>query len=299
MESQSIVERSATLQWRPPFLHEIEDLTQEIGIVDATRQLLARDNITVDVYGEHSRLAEHDGGLLFVGDHRKQWEFVALMDVLSRMGRTEMYNVAKFYVKTQVAKLIGAEAAANILPVYPRILASDLAHNFDSESISRMMYRRSLLPADESRVVNTAALDFATRSLESDGVVNIFPCGTVADWRKSPWRSGVGRIIQQLSETGKEQTLVSLYRLGDIVSWRRVVAAIALRGRGLAGRPQTLPLELAPVKTAAEIVGSLAVKYRDDPDSITDALRRNLLASLEPRFAIQACGGVKPVTADE
>jgi hypothetical protein len=112
-------------KWTPVFLRELEVLSQEVGIMQAVHQTLEQDNISVDVTGEFERLQHHHGGILFVGDHKNSLEYVALMDILSRIGRDDMLNIAKFYIQHQVQYALGAVASRLVVPVYPRALASD------------------------------------------------------------------------------------------------------------------------------------------------------------------------------
>lgn len=266
----------------PRFLREIEDLADDIGFINAVHETLVRNNISVDVEGDFDRLKEHDDGILFVGDHKNQWEFVALMDMLSHMGREDMINVAKFYVQRQIHQSLGVAASRLVLPVYPRILARDREEVFNSETINRFLYRRFLLDQEESAKVNEAAIVTSADFLDDGGVVNIFPCGSVVDARTHIWRAGVGRIIRQLPEEGRGDVLVAPYATEDI-SKARLVGAVAMRGRGIFGRPQSMDVEVGPLYTAEEIVSSLPRSDRDDPVALTSKLRQQFLDHFDAR----------------
>ena len=261
---------------RPYFLKEIEALGDEIGFVDAVHELLRRDNISVNVEGDIDRLEEHDGGILFTGNHKNQWEFVALMDMLGQIGRDKLLHIAKFYVQRQLRQALGETAARQVLPVYPRILASDRGEFFNAETLNRVLYRRFLLTKEESDTANETTLQTAAEFLDEDGVVNIFPCGSVVDARTHPWRAGVGRIIRKLPEEGRGDVLVAPYGIED-VSWWRLVGAVAVRGRGIIGRPQEIDMTVGPLQTAGEIVASLPKSDRDDPVKITEHLQRQFI----------------------
>lgn len=263
-------------RWTPSFLREIENLGDEIGFIDAVHETLARDNVTVDVEGDFERLQNHSGGLLFIGDHKNQWEFVALMDMLSRMGRDDMYNIAKFYVQRQVHQALGQAASRLILPVYPRILARDRGEFFNSEVVNRVLYRRHLLTMAESAEVNTRSLKIAGESLAGGGVVNIFPCGSVVDARKKPWRSGVGEILRQIPKENTQEVLVVPYSMADAPR-ARLVGAVALGGRGVFGRPQTLHVQLGPVQTVAELLDLLPDSASSDREAITSLLQEQFI----------------------
>ncbi len=61
------------LPWTPQFLQEIKSVGEETGLIVTTELLLRRDNIRVDVEGEFDKLADHQEGVLFVGDHKNRW----------------------------------------------------------------------------------------------------------------------------------------------------------------------------------------------------------------------------------
>jgi hypothetical protein len=231
---------------RPYFLKEIEALSDKIGFIDAVHEILRRDNITVAVNGDIEQLREHDHGILFVGDHKNQWEFVALMDILSQIGRGDMLNIAKFYVKRQVHQAMGAAASKLVAPVYPRLLASDRRDHINSEMINRWLYKKFLLTTELSEEVNQRSLQAASERLGQGGIVNIFPCGSVVNAHTHPWRSGVGRIIRDIPDEQKVEVKIVPYKLEDM-SRLRFMGAVATRGSGLVA-PQTMNLSLAPQK---------------------------------------------------
>jgi hypothetical protein len=261
--------------WTPPFLREIESLASERGLLDATQNILKRDGIDVAVDGDVERLYAHTGGLLFAGDHKNQWEFVAIMDLLSKMGRQELLLIAKFYVHWQAHQALGDVAARHIVPVYPRILARDRGELLNSETGNRLMYRRFLRTAADSAQLNDHALDTAAQSLINNDAVGIFPCGSVVDAKTHPWRRGVGEIIQRIPDDAKSNVLIVPFGMEDI-SRLRLVAAVAMRGRGVFGRPQTMTLQLGTVQTVQELVDTLPCENRNDPMAITMGVRKLL-----------------------
>lgn len=261
---------------RPRFLREIEERSEEVGFIHAIHETLEQDNVAVTVNGDLERLQDHEGGLLFVGDHKDQWEFVALMDMLARMDRDDMLNVAKFYVKRQVHQAFGRAASRLVLPVYPRILASDRGEFFNTEALNRIAYRRHLLTLAESAQANEAAIATSSERLADDGVVNIFPVGSVVDARRHAWRTGVGRIIQQIPEESKSDVLVVPYGL-ESMSRAKFLGAVAMRGRGIFGGPQSMNVHVGPIQTADELTGSLPASERDDPAAITRQLHEQFL----------------------
>lgn len=268
-------EQTSKRPWRPRFLREMRDQIEEVGVTQATHTILAQDNINLSVSGDYERLKKHEGGVLLVGDHKHQWEFVAAAAMAYEMGHDDMRNVAKFYVKRQVAFALGAVAAENIIPVYPRLLVREREGNYGTERFSRRYYRRSLLSAEESHAANGQAIKEATGYVADGGVVNIFPCGSIVDSMTHPWRQGVGQIITGLPEEVREDTLVAPYRMVD-ASWIRTVAAVAMRGRGVFGRPQTMAIELAPMYTVGDIIQDLP-GGQDDPLAITEYLRQGFV----------------------
>lgn len=261
----------STLKRRPEFLRDIESLSEEIGFIPAVQKTLEQDNITVEVNGDFDRLDEHEAGILFAGDHRNQWEFVALMDMLAKMNRDDMLNVAKFYVQRQVHLALGEAASRLVVPVYPRLLARDRGEFFNSETLNRILYRKFLLTLIESEEANSRAIDASVDKLTAGGIVNIFPTGSVTDSMTSPWREGIGRIITHLDSDTQQDTLVSLYNI-DRISKLRLVGAVATRGRML-GKPQAMKLNLGPIESAGDLVGSLHRVDRDDPAAVTELLR--------------------------
>jgi len=263
-------------KWTPAFLREIEALSNKVGFINAVHQTLEQDNIAVKVEGDFEQLQDHQNGILFVGDHKNQWEFVALMDMLSRMNRDDMLNIAKFYVQRQVHQALGSAASRLVMPVYPRILASDRKEFFNSETLNRILYRKYLLTTAESAEANTRAIEAATEFLEEEGVVNIFPVGSVVDSLTHPWRRGVGRIVNDIPEEAKQNVLIAPYRIDDI-SQKRLIGAVAMRGRGLVGSHQTMNVRLGPLQTAAELVDPLLDSNRTDHVAITDRLQRQFI----------------------
>ena len=267
-------------RWRPKFMRELRESAETLGIIGAVSQTLERDNVTICVDGDIDRLERHEGGILFVGDHQNRWEFVPLMGVLARIGRADMRNIAKFYVQRQISSALGSAAAENILPVYPRILASD-RKGYNSESINRAFFRKQLLSLEESSIATNKSVREATDFLADGGAVNIYPCGSVVQTATHPWREGVGRIIQQLPEGVRENTLVAPYRLRDF-SAARFVSAVALRGMGLAGRPQDIHFELAPLQTADEIIAAVSDGSGTNPSAVTEHLRQSYVEYFHP-----------------
>lgn len=262
-------ERAQTGRWRPRFLKEIQAEIDSSGLVDATHRLLQRDGVQVKVEGHIDSLVDHDGGLLLVGDHKNQWEFVAAIELVNRIGRTDMLNVAKFYVGRQIEYALGAKAASHVIPVYPKLLARDRCERLNPEIINRIAFRRSLLSLDESAKVNAETLVAASDALVAGGVVNIFPCGGIVDALQSPWRRGVGSIIENISETDAGEVLIVPYRV-DNIRRIRLLATVMLRGKGLAGRPQSLNLQFGRLCTAAELVQGLELSQETDPSQRLD-----------------------------
>lgn len=263
-------------KWTPPFLREIETLSGKVGFIEAVHQTLEQDNIAVKIDGDFEKLKDHPGGILFVGDHKNQWEFVALMDMLARMGRNDMLNIAKFYVQRQVHQALGHTASRLITPVYPRILASDRKEFFNSETLNRILYRKHLLTTAESAEANTRAIKASAKRLGEGGVVNIFPTGSVVDSLTHPWRDGVGRIISDIPDDTKKEILIAPYQLDDI-SRARLIGAIAMRGNGSLGKPQTMNLRLGPIQTATKLVDSLPESVHEDQAAITALLRNQFV----------------------
>ena len=260
-------------------MREIEELGGEIGFINAVQETLRRDNISVDVVdGDFEQLQQHEDGILFVGDHKNQWEFVALMDMLARMGRDDMINIAKFYVKRQIHQALGGAASRLVAPVYPRLLASDREERANSELLNRFLYRKFLLTMEESAEVNEQVLGMASERLDEGGIVNIFPTGSVVDARTHEWRAGVGRIIRDVPDERKPDILVASYAMRD-ASRMRLVGAVAARGWGIFGRPQSMEVSLGPLVTASDVVESLPVSLQRDPDAITEQLRRDFLTN--------------------
>jgi hypothetical protein len=257
-------------------LREIEARSEEVGFIHAIHETLEQDNIAVNVEGDLDRLQDHEGGMLFVGDHKDQWEFVALMDMLARMERDDMLNIAKFYVKRQVHQAFGRAASRLVMPVYPRILASDRGEFFNTEMLNRIAYRRHLLTLAESAQANEQAIVASSERLADDGVVNIFPVGSVVDARRHAWRTGVGRIIREIPENAAGDVLVVPYGM-EAISRARFLGAVATQGRGIFGRPQSMNVHIGPIQTVSELTESLPEGEQDDPSAITRQLREQFL----------------------
>lgn len=266
-------QRAININWRPPFIREMRDYAAGDGILAATKDILRRNNITVRASGNGDVVGRHEGGRLFVGNHNKQFEFVALMDFLSRLGNTSMLHVVKFYVERQVGWALGQPARDMVLPVYPRLLASDRRNKLNAELGSRMLFHRSLRTLEESNRLNEAALRSAADELSGGGIVNIFPCGSIVNNMTRPWRPGVGRMIGLLADEVHDDVLVVPYH-ADNINRARLLAAVVMQGRGPFGRPQTIDLKFGEPLTVAEIIRRVPGPSRRDPSAITEVLRQ-------------------------
>jgi hypothetical protein len=261
------------LNWRPPFIREIREHANSAGMLAATREILQRDNIAVRASGNTDAVEKHHGGYLFVGNHNKQFEFVALMDFLSRLGCASMVHIVKFYVERQAAWALGEPARAIVLPVYPRLLASDRRNKLNAELGSRILFHRSLRTLEESSRLNEETLRLAASELSGGGIVNIFPCGSIVNNMTQPWRPGVGRMIGLLPNEVHDDILVVPYHANNI-NRTRLLATVAMQGRGLFGRPQTIDLEFGEPRTVTEVIRRVPEPSRSDPSVITEVLRQ-------------------------
>jgi hypothetical protein len=273
--------------WKPLFVREIREQAEAKGILQATHDILVRDNVTVQATGHVDAVREHPGGVLFVGNHNKQFEFVALMDFLSQAGRTSMKNIVKFYVREQVNAALGRVGTDIVLPVYPRLLATDRANKLNLELASRIKYRNHLKTLEESQHLNDVAVQLAAEELSGGGIVNIFPVGRVSNNMKSPWREGVGRILTRLPEEARDEVLVVPYH-ADNINRFRLLAAVAVRGKGLLGAPQHIDLTLGQPATAAEMFDTLPEESPATPQAITEVLRAQYAANFSPDSVIPA-----------
>jgi hypothetical protein len=266
-------EDSSRPKWIPGFLRDIEELGEELGFTNAIHETLKRSHITVRVEGDFDQLKEHSDGILFIGDHKTRWEFVAIADMLSQMNRQDILNIAKFYVQRKVFVALGHRAAMeHAAPVYPRILARDRPDFLNYEFLNRLMFHKHLLSFAESNEANTLSLARASQTLADDGAVNIHPAGTLGDSTTLPWRSGVGRIIQHISDESKPDVLLAPYSL-DPVSRVRFLGAVAARGFGPLGRPQTMDVKLGSLLRVSDLMDDLPDDKRENPDAITAKLR--------------------------
>ncbi|HSX28968.1 MAG TPA: hypothetical protein VLE73_00245 [Candidatus Saccharimonadales bacterium] len=270
--------QSESQSWRPHFIREIREHAEREGILQATHDLLVRDNVTVHAKGSVDLVKNHEGGMLFIGNHNRQFEFVALMDVLSQIGRTSMKNIVKFYVQNQVTWALGDVGTGITLPVYPRLLDRDRNNKWNAELVSRLWFHRSLQPAVDARRLTDDTLAAASAELVAGGVVNIFPCGSVVNNIKKPWREGVGRIVQSLPKESRPDVLVVPYH-ADSIRRARLLVAVAARGSGILGRPQTIDVTFGLPQTAAEVMRSTSGSV--SPAAITEELRRHYVGSFE------------------
>jgi hypothetical protein len=265
--------------WRPRCIREAQELHAAKGLMLAVHELLEQDNVTVTASGAVDAVAEHPNGMLFVGNHNKQFEFIALMGVLAEMGRTDMKHVAKFYVGNQLSSAFGGDVADAILPVYPRLLATDRGNKLNLEFFSRVIYRSSLKSGAESERLNALALTAAADELTEGGLVNIYPCGSIVNNMRHPWREGVGRILSDIPEDARGDVLVVPYHADNINRARLVMAGIA-RGRSVFGRRQEITVEFGEPRTVSETIGSLPHEYRSNPAAITEVLRKHYVDTL-------------------
>lgn len=265
---------------RPNFLRTLGDIATEHGSNAAMRCALEQANIAVDIRSPDdvvTQLDEHRGSVLFVGDHRKQWEFVALMALAATVGRSDLYHVAKFYVMHQVSSALGKAAASKVLPVHPRILANDVRHGVDAEVVSRLVYRQHLRNTAESKMHNERVISSARQLLHDGHMVNIFPCGKITDALKSTWRTGLGRVISGLSEDDRASTLLCMYRFGEGMSRTNFLARISTIGTYTPSSTQLLPFEVLRVATIAETMASMRAAEQANPTAITSHVRQLFL----------------------
>lgn len=261
------------MNWRPAFIRVIRDHADDVGVLAATKYILQRDNITVRAGGNIDAIRQHNGGRLFVGNHNKQFEFIALMDFVSKLGNTRMLHIVKFYVERQVGWALGQPARDIVLPVYPRLLASDRRNKLNAELGSRILFHSSLRTLAESNRLNEATLHLAAQELSNGGIVNIFPCGSIVNNMTQPWRPGVGRMIGMLPDDAHDNVLVVPYQ-ADNINRIRLLAAVMMQGRGPFGRPQMIELKFGKPLTVAEIIRRVPEPSRGDPSAITDVLRQ-------------------------
>jgi hypothetical protein len=264
-------------KWMPGFLHDIRELGEEIGFANAIHTTLEDAGITVNVEGDFDQLKEHPKGILFVGDHQTRWEFVAVADMISQMNRSDILNIAKFYVQRKVHMALGHQAAADhAAPVYPRILARDRPDFLNYEFFNRLVFRKHLLSFSESLDANTHSLARASRALADGGAVNIHPTGVIDDATTRPWRSGVGKIIQNIPEEQRSDVLLAPYSLAPL-SRARFFGAVAMRGFSFLGRPQTMEVKLGSLQLMSDLVDELPGEERENPEAITARLRAHFL----------------------
>ena len=271
--------RIGAAKWRPPFIREIRARAEADGILQATHSLLERDNVTVTPKGHVAAVKDHSGGILFVGNHDKQFEFVALMSFLGQIDRTNMKNVVKFYVRNQIDWALGKSGTDIVLPVYPRLLATDRKNKLNLELGSRILFRRSLQSTEESARHNEQTLDASAAELSSGGSVNIYPCGRIANNMKKPWRSGVGRILTRLAETERDDVLVVPYHANNI-NRVRLLGAVALQGKGPLPRPQDICIEFGQSAKASDIINRLPDSDKDNAAAVTEVIRQQYLTRL-------------------
>lgn len=271
---------SASQPWRPAFLRELRADAERDGMLRATQDALERANVTVRTQGNMETISSHEGGMLFIGNHERQFEFVALMDVLSRLGRTSMKNIVKFYVEEQVEWCLGKAGTDIVLPVYPRLLDRDRKDKWNAELGSRIMFHKLVQPAAVARPLTDQTVAAASKELRDGGVVNIFPCGSIVNAMEEPWRDGVGRIVRGIPESERKDVLVVPYH-ADNISRGRLVAAVAARGRGPLARPQTIDLTVGVTHTATEVMDEIEEDKRDIPMAIADVLRAHYLSAFD------------------
>jgi hypothetical protein len=264
--------------WRPRFIREIRDSASEQGLLMAAHEMMVRSNVTIATSGEVDRVQQHSGGLLFIGNHSRQFEFAPLMAILGQMGRVSIKNVAKFYVERQVHWALGTLGTEALLPVYPRLLATDRRNKLNVELGSRLLFRKSLQTLAESARLNQLMVDSAAQELSDDGVVNVFPCGRIVNNMKKPWRPGVGRIISAVPAADRENVLVVPYQVNNM-SRLRLLGAVAARGRGPLGTQQHVDLVFGIPRTADEIIELTPGGQHASAAAVTDTLRQQYVQS--------------------
>jgi hypothetical protein len=80
-------------------------------------------------------------------------------------------------------------------------------------------------------------------------------------------------MICLLSDEVHDDVLVVPYH-ADNINRARLLAAVAMQGRGPFGRPQTIDLKFGEPLTVAEVIRRVSKPSRGDPSAITDVLRQ-------------------------
>jgi hypothetical protein len=258
---------------RPKFIREITDQCREDGLVKTAAYLLERAKVDVQISGEVSALQQHHGGILFFGNHQNSMEFWPLMHLLDGMSRDKLFQIAKFPLHSIVKYELGAEAGAQILPVWPRRLAKGRKSLRPAALLSKALFRSPDLETIER--INSHSIGRFVEELENGNAANIYPCGsTWVNAKKGVWRAGLGRAIAQLSEPALDEVLIVPYDTSRFSRFR-FIGSLAAAGR----LPMDMSLHLGPIKTAAEVMKD---SQDASAEAITATLRQDYINYFEP-----------------
>ena len=259
----------------PGFVKDTRELVEQTsGIAGAVAETFDRANITVEVEGDTSLIANEGQGALLVGDHRNGFEYAPLLAAFGHMGREDIRLVAKpFSMQARVIGSLGVGGAGLTLPVIPGTLARDRDDKFNRDLYWRIVNRGNLPTKAELKQLNADTLQHCTDLAVSGHAVTLYPAGGVMDATVRPWQRGLGRVIQQLPEEARDGVAIVPFRFDDF-SKLRLMRSLTMASSGMVPRPYTITMRLGKQGTVNELLGDTS---RQDAGEITEILRQQFV----------------------
>jgi len=237
----------------PPFVHKIGAIAAERGFAEAVVEVFADANITI----EHDTALTTEGnrGLIVAGDHSRTFEPLLAQAAVGNAGHNASHVVAmpislpgRFMQATEAGKGL-------IIPVIPTSWAAE--NEFSWRSDPRNSLRRALhpdvlrQPKADLRRINAAATISAAEVASGGSAVTIFPTGGAIS-PDTPWRKGLGQIVNQVAPEAADTTEVAVFGT-EPFSPKRLLSSLLLRDMGIRPKPQTIVMSTHRVGTVAEV----------------------------------------------
>lgn len=269
------------LEFEPDIIDDLQELTDSKGSApQAIAEIFDRAGIVINVDGQTDPWSEPGKGALLVGDHRFGIERMLLMSVFGRnIPREDIRFVAKPYsLNARLIGSLGVCATDLTIPVVPTTIASDSPDKVNRDILYRLKHRRALPTKAQIKAFNNQAISKCAQQASEGYAVTIYPTGGVMDATKSPWKRGIGRIIQQISPEAQETVSLVTFRF-DNLSKLRFLINLAMRDLKPSLPAQEITMRIGDVGTIRELVGDPS--KRTDIE-ITELLRQSFLKSLGP-----------------
>lgn len=254
----------------PLVTHTLKERTKRSGPLQTLSELTEEMNISLSIKGDVKGWDQEGKGVLFVGDHMNSWDCILLLAIVNNLGRQDLLLITKPYSRTNhVLAAMGDGESELTAPFIPKSMTQTGTASGLMERHIRRKFREVLPTTEEAAEINEETLVRSTRQLEEGHMVNIFPGGKVSNGN-AVWRKGVGSIIQSLSDSGRDNTLIVRYQF-DNAHAKRTLLALYLTTFGKTPPRQDIVMHLKKQATVSEIFPEKLLELT--PAEITGLLR--------------------------